>query len=85
MYNKCPVCAGNRIVSFELNTFMCPYCRASGHDLYPEWTLQRKMNMLNLVANKPVYPFVPNTQEIVHTPTPILNVNKQRGRPKKTA
>lgn len=85
MYNPCPLCSGKRTVTFEFNTFICPYCRASGHDLYPEWPHERKMNMLNLIANKPVYNIIPNAAEIVHTPTPILTVNKQRGRPRKSA
>lgn len=79
MYNKCPVCEGNRFISRNGKPFICPYCRGTSFDLCPDWTLERKMQMLNFIENKPLEK---RQENIIHIPSQALKVTKQRGRPR---
>ena len=81
MYNKCPICDGKRTVQLEIKSFICPYCRGCGRDIYPEWSYEKKLSMLNLISNKPIDEFK-KAVDIIHVPTPPLK--QSRGRPKKS-
>jgi hypothetical protein len=83
MYNKCPICESKRFIKEGFRQFVCPYCRGTGNDICPQWPLERKQQMLNLIRNKPLHV---NVEHTMHVPTSHLNtMSKQRGRPKKSA